>query len=66
MKALVGAFNQEKTLIGAFSVIVKTDGSSAALNKIVITDSPHRWKRDTMNSASNFTLEMGLDEGEPV
>ena len=31
MKALVGAFNQEKALVGAFSVIVKTgfgtDGS---------------------------------------
>ena len=25
MKALVGAFNQEKALLGAFSVIVKTD-----------------------------------------
>ena len=31
MKALVGAFNQEKALVRAFSVIVKTDGSSAAL-----------------------------------
>ena len=35
MKALVGAFNQEKALVGAFSAIVKTDfetdGSSAAL-----------------------------------
>ena len=35
MKVLVGAFNQEKALEGAFSVIVKTDretdGSSAAL-----------------------------------
>ena len=35
MKVLVGAFYQEKTLLGAFSVIVKTDcetdGSSAAL-----------------------------------
>ena len=35
MKALVGAFNQEKALVAAFSVIVKTDcetdGSSAAL-----------------------------------
>ena len=34
MKALVGPFNQEKALVGAFSVIVKTDcetdGSSAA------------------------------------
>ena len=28
---LVGAFNQEKALEGAFSVIVKTDGSFAAL-----------------------------------
>ena len=25
MKALVGAFNQEKALVGAFSVIVKPD-----------------------------------------
>ena len=35
MEALVGAFNQEKALVGAFSVIVKTDcetdGSYAAL-----------------------------------
>ena len=35
MKALVGAFNQEKALVGAFSVIVKTgcetDGSLTAL-----------------------------------
>ena len=31
MKALVGAYNQEKALIGAFSMIVKTDGSFAAL-----------------------------------
>ena len=32
MKALVGAFNQEKALVGASSVIVETDGSSAALS----------------------------------
>ena len=35
MKALVGAFNQEKALVEAlveaFSMIVKTDGSFAAL-----------------------------------
>ena len=31
MKALVGAFNQE-ALVGAFSMIVKTDGSFAALH----------------------------------
>ena len=27
----VGPFNQEKALVGAFSMIVKTDGSFAAL-----------------------------------
>ena len=32
MKALVGAFNQEKALVGAFSVIVKTGcGTDGAL-----------------------------------
>ena len=31
MKALVGAFSQEKALVGAFSVIVKADGLFAAL-----------------------------------
>ena len=31
VKALVGAFNQEDTLVGSFSVIVKIDGSFAAL-----------------------------------
>ena len=34
MKALVGAFNQKKALIRAFSVIVITDGSFAALFKM--------------------------------
>ena len=29
--ALVGTFNQEKTLVGAFSLILKTDGLFAAL-----------------------------------
>ena len=31
VKVLVGTFNQKKALVGAFSVIVKTDGSFAAL-----------------------------------
>ena len=31
MKVLVGPFNQERALVAAFSVIVKTDGSFAAL-----------------------------------
>ena len=33
MKAPVGAFNQEKALVGSFSVIVKTDcGTDGALH----------------------------------
>ena len=39
MKALVGAFNQEKALVGAFSVIVKTgcgtDGSFYSISYYV-------------------------------
>ena len=39
VKVVVAAFNQEKTLVGAFSVIVKTDfetdGSSTALVETV-------------------------------
>ena len=39
MKALVGAFNKEKALVGAFSVIVKTgcgtDGSICGTNEII-------------------------------
>ena len=31
MKAVVAAFNQEKAVVGAFSMIAKTDGSFAAL-----------------------------------
>ena len=42
VKALVGTFNQEKVLVGAFSVIVKTncetDGSSAALDVTAYDD----------------------------
>ena len=38
MKALVGAFNHDKAIVGAFSVIVKTDGSFAALRTILDPD----------------------------
>ena len=31
MKLLVGTFNQEKALVGAFPLIVKTDGSFSAI-----------------------------------
>ena len=33
MKALVGTFNQEKALIGAFLVIVKTDCETDAMDR---------------------------------
>ena len=36
MKVFVGTFNQEKALAGASSVIVKTDGSFAALLKLTL------------------------------
>ena len=43
MKALVGAFNQEKALVGAFSVIVKsgcgTDGSFYSTTQDNVVDS---------------------------
>ena len=40
MKVLVGAFNQEKALVGAISVIVKTGESFAAL--VSLRDIPQR------------------------
>ena len=37
MKALVGAFNQKKALVGAFSVIVKTGcGTDGALHSTIV------------------------------
>ena len=36
----VGAFNQEEALVGAFSVIVKTDGSFAALLQTLQNTAP--------------------------
>ena len=42
VKGLVGAINQEKALVGAFSVIVKTDGSLTALVVGGDTDSDTR------------------------
>ena len=42
VKVLVGAFNQEKALVGAFSVILKTGcGTDGAL--LQITQSPVHW-----------------------
>ena len=43
MKALVGAFNQEKALVGAFSVIVKTGcGTDGALHSTILGSGPSR------------------------
>ena len=40
LKPIVAAFNQEKALVGAFSVIVKTDGSFEALITIISLHQP--------------------------
>ena len=42
MKELVGAFNQEKALVGAFSVIVKTGcGTDGALHSTIPDEAEH-------------------------
>ena len=38
MKALVGAFNQERALVGAFSVIVKTECETNSFTALVTTN----------------------------
>ena len=44
MKALVGAFNQEKALVGAFSVIVKIDcETDGALHSTSIVARSRSW-----------------------
>ena len=55
MKVLVGAFNQEKALVGAFSVIVKTDGSFAALDNISGERSQH--SRHARNSDTGSGMQ---------
>ena len=40
MKAVVATFNQEKALVGAFSVIVKTEGSFETLEQTHYRDVP--------------------------
>ena len=62
---LVGAFNQEKALVGAFSVIVKIDGSFAALeiylNKSAfqpeLVDNPDDSKHNQEAGGSNRTTD---------
>ena len=40
VKLLVGALNQEKAIVGAFSVIVRTNGSFAALLQTLQNTAP--------------------------
>ena len=73
MKVLVGAFNQEKALVAAFSVIVKTDcetdGWSAALVlgcvtvTTIICKQERKWLQDNetlSSSASELPLPLPI------
>ena len=46
VKALVGAFNQEKALVGAFSVIVQHGGDTIPLKQVSIPWHHHIWILD--------------------
>ena len=64
MKALVGAFNQEKALVGAFSVIVKTScGTDGALHSTTLYDGEggrgHMRKWRTGNITFTFCVKHG-------
>ena len=54
MKVLVGALNQEKDLVVAFSVIVKTTGSLAAL---VLSNSIIFWSQLSPLLQSTFLAQ---------
>ena len=56
MKALVGAFNQEKALVGAFSVIVKTDCGTTDYTNYNITayNAGHQPPQLLIHSAPGF------------
>ena len=57
MKVLVGAFNQEKAVVVAFSVIVKTNGSFAALDR---TSAHH------LNGCEELDPDQGVGLGPPL
>ena len=60
MKALVGAFNQEKALVGAFSVIVKTDlrPDIRAARQVTWSHRPARCSIGTKRNAPRFKSEL--------
>ena len=67
MKALVGAFNQEKALVGAFSVIVRTGcGTDGALHStnlnpsIIITVTP------SFSGQGALMFDVLITSGDPV
>ena len=60
MKALVSTFNQEKALVGSFSVIVKTDGSFAALVSSALSGS------SAQLGASCNKLQVGIKYFDPA
>ena len=61
MKALVGAFNQEKALVGAFSVIVKTgcgtDGSFYSTNIGSNGRVRYSIRRDPLDNYKTFAID---------
>ena len=75
MKVLVGAFNQEKALVGAFSMIVKTncdtDGalhstgwagvSSRRVKQVVVESSPEESRRGQVPGAGSAQWNTNLD-----
>ena len=54
MKLLAGAFNHEKALVGAFSVIVKTDRSFEAL---LCLKSPVPWTHHGRETFDNLNFK---------
>ena len=73
MKTLVGAFNQEKALVGAFSVIVKTDCetdgalhskagvSSRRVKQVVVESSREESRRGQVPGAGEAQWNTNLD-----
>ena len=57
MKALVGAFNQEKALVGAFSVIVKTGcGTDEALHSTTCDPVTNNYSSDLLQVVVTSSL----------
>ena len=57
MKALVGAFNQEKALVGAFSVIVQLPINRFAALMMMILQASEKW--DMPSFKDRFWMQLG-------